>query len=250
MDYDKTSVPGTYDAGRETSAEEKAAFLGAYASKTGTSGIDHIIDLGCGTGRYSQSLAEIFHADVLGIEPSERMRAQAEAKTTSPRVRFAPGSGEHVPSAAGSADLIFMSMVIHHLPDLAKTTSECARVLKSGGFVCIWNTVSDEAGTYPYLNVFPSIRGIIESKLTARGQLDETFADAGFDLFNRDIVPHVVATDWRVLADKMALRADSFVAQLPQAEFEAGLNALRRLAEHDEGRPSTLQVDRIIYRRR
>ena len=250
MDYDKTSVPSTYDAGRETSADEKAAFLGAYAAKTGTDGTDRIIDLGCGTGRYSQALSEIFDADVLGVEPSEKMRMQAAEKTTSSRVRFLAGDGGSIPADDNSADLVFMSMVIHHLPNLSVTARECARVVKPGGFVCIWNTVADEAGTYPYLDIFPSIRGIIEGKLTPRSELDGHFDDAGFDLHDREIVPHVVAADWQVLADKMALRADSFVAQLPDAEYQAGLADLRSLAETDEGRPSTLQVDRIIYRRR
>ena len=250
MDYDKTAVPITYDAGRETSAAEKVRFLEAYAAKTGTDDISQIIDLGCGTGRYSQSLSEVFGADVLGVEPSLKMRTQAEGKTTSPRVTFADGGAEAIPAEDQTADLVFMSMVIHHLPDIGATAGECARVLRFGGYVCIWNTVADEAGTYPYLGVFPSIRGIIESKLTPRIELDRHFSDAGFDLSHRELVPHVVAADWRALADKMALRADSFVAQLPDEEYEAGLAALRDLAARGEGSPSTLNVDRIIYRRR
>lgn len=249
MDYDKTNVPSTYDAGRDTSAEEKATFLGTYAAKTGTDGIERIIDLGCGTGRYTEALSGIFDADVLGVEPSEKMRGQAENKSSSARVSFAAGSGSEIPAGDDSADLVFMSMVIHHLPDIAATARECARVLKPDGFVCIWNTVRDEAGTYPYHGVFPSIRGIIESKLTPRAELDGHFASAGLDLFDREIVPHVVAADWQKLADKMALRADSFVAQLPDEEYDAGLAALRDLAAKGEGSPSTLQVDRIIYQR-
>ncbi len=177
------------------------------------------------------------------------MRAQAAEKTESDRVRFLAGDGGRIPVEDGSTDLVFMSMVIHHLPDLSATAKECARVLRPGGFVSIWNTVSDETGTYPYLDVFPSIRGIIEGKLTPRADLDRHFDSAGFDLHDREIVPHVVAADWQALADKMALRADSFVAQLPDAEYEAGLEALRDLAKQGEGRPSTLQVDRIVYRR-
>ena len=250
MDYDKTNVPSTYDAGRDTSPEAKASFLGAFAAKTGTDVIDRIIDIGCRTGRYTQALSEIFGADVLGVEPSEKMREQAEGKATSPRLSFTAGSGNQIPAPDGSTDLIFMSMVIHHLPDIAATAAECARVLRPGGYVCIWNTVADEAGTYPYLDVFPSIRGIIEGKLTFREVLDGHFASAGLDLHHREIVPHVVAADWQTLAEKMALRADSFVAQLPDDEYQAGLQALSKLATTADSRPSVLQVDQIIYRRR
>ena len=74
------------------------------------------------------------------------MREQAEGKATSPRLSFTAGSGNQIPAPDGSTDLIFMSMVIHHLPDIAATAAECARVLRPGGYVCIWNTVADEAG--------------------------------------------------------------------------------------------------------
>lgn len=250
MDYDKTAVPDTYDAGRERTPEQKLRFLRAYAERTGTEEINRIIDLGCGTGRYTQTLAEVFDADVLGVEPSDRMREQAEAKTDSGHVTIARGTGDEIPAEDGAADLILMSMVLHHLPDIGAVARECARVLRPGGFACIWNTVQDEAGTYPYHGVFPSIRAIIDRKLTPRAELDGLFEAQSLELFHRETVPHVVAPDWQTLADKMALRADSFVAELSDAEHAAGLERLRELAAKGDGSPSVLQVDRIIYRRR
>ena len=45
MDYDRTSVPDSYDAGREISDDKKRAFVAEFAQITGTAEILKIIDL-------------------------------------------------------------------------------------------------------------------------------------------------------------------------------------------------------------
>jgi hypothetical protein len=40
-------------------------------------------------------------------------------------------------------------------------------------------------------------------------------------------VSHPLAKNWNDLADKLTLRADSFLARLADAEFETGIAALR-----------------------
>ena len=48
----------------------------------------------------------------------------------------------------------------------------------------------------------------------------------------------------------MALRADSFVARLPDDVFEQGMTVLRAYAEHeDPGEPVTEEVDFFVFQR-
>lgn len=248
MDYDQTTVPEQYDAGREISADKKREFIARFAKTIGTKDINKIIDLGCGTGRFSEALADTFDANVLGVEPSTKMIEQARAKHQDVRLRFQNGSGEELPAPDSSIDMVFMSMVLHHLADPQKVAVECWRTLRTGGHVCIRNTVADEIDSYPYLDVFPSIRGIIAAQLLSRARLNSLFEPLGFTLVAGETSWHEIATSASAFAEKIALRADSFVAQVPDREFAAGVAALRERAQTGPAdEPVGLNVDLIVY---
>ncbi len=248
MDYDQTTVPESYDAGREVSADKKRERIARFAQTIGTTDINKIIDLGCGTGRFSGTLAEMFGANVLGVEPSSKMIEQARAKHQDVRLRFMQASGEKLPTADSSIDMIFMSMVLHHLPDPAAVALECWRALRSGGYVCIRNTVADEVDSYPYLDVFPSIRAIIDGQLLSRSRLNGLFQSLGFSLVANETVSHELSPNWSAFAEKISLRADSFVARLPDREFEAGVAALReRALTEPPDDPVRLRVDLTVF---
>lgn len=195
MDYDRTKVPQTYDAGREMSISDKAAALAFFVEKLTADSVRSIIDLGCGTARFSAALADVFEADVLGVDPSSKMLDQARNKFHDSRLNFALGSGELIPADDDSCDLVFMSMVLHHLSDPAQVARECYRVLRTGGSVCIRNTVLDEIGTYPYLTFFPGIESIISQQLRSRAALNAAFADAGCGLIAHETVWDQLAPD-------------------------------------------------------
>ncbi len=250
MDYDKTNVPETYDAGREISGSEKSRMLAYFASNISADKVAAILDLGCGTGRLTQALSDTFDAGVVGVDPSQKMLDQARQKTASQRITFKRAAGETLPLDDGSVDMVFMSMVLHHLNDPQQTFHECQRVLRSGGHVCLRNTVTDEIPSYPYLDIFPSIRSIIEGQLISRAQLEQFMTAAGFERAAHQSVWGEISGGWQAFADKVALKADSFVARLEEQEFVSGLAALREKAGHSDPNERVGQnVDRFIYRR-
>ena len=73
-----------------------------------------VIDLGCGTERFSEILAAHFGVQVIGIDPSLKMLDQARRKPTIGNVFYWQGSAEALPLRDGCADLVFMSMAYHH----------------------------------------------------------------------------------------------------------------------------------------
>lgn len=66
MDYDLTDIPDGYDRGRDHGPEVLDLWMKVVASCAGEQRINTILDLGCGTGRFSESLAAHFHAEVVG----------------------------------------------------------------------------------------------------------------------------------------------------------------------------------------
>lgn len=250
MDYDKTTLATNYDAGRDFDASAKRKSLGYFAANVPAGEVTNVMDVGCGTGRFSTTLADIFDANVVGVEPSKNMLEQAHAKHQGERLRFVSGSAEALPADNGSLDLVFMSMVVHHLENPDAVARECHRVLRNGGFVCIRNTVSEEDLTFPYLPFFPSVGEIIQTQLPSRARLDVVFEGAGFVPAGHECLTHEVAANWEEYADKISMKADSFIAQLTDQEFEAGLEAMRlhaRTADPDQN--VEVDVHMFTYRK-
>jgi ubiquinone/menaquinone biosynthesis C-methylase UbiE len=249
MDYDQTTMPASYDAGRGYAPHVLEGWLRTIAYAAEGAPVRDILDLGCGTGRYSAALARHFGARVIGVEPSEKMLAEA-AKKAGEAVILLRGSGEAVPLADASVDMVFISMVFHHFKDPAKAASECRRVLRPGGAVVLRAGVTDRIDTYPYVPFFPETPAILSRSMTSLAFIRGTFVGAGFEVARHEVVMGEVAPDWAAFADRTAYRADSILAQLTDAEFEAGLAALRRYAEgQPAGEPVIEPVDFFAFRR-
>ena len=106
MDYDKSAIATTYDAARSYRPEVMALWLDLVAAYVPPK-LGLIVDLGCGTGRFTASLAERFKTQVIGIDPSERMLAIARGKLSSEQVEFRLAPGERLPLDDNSADVVF-----------------------------------------------------------------------------------------------------------------------------------------------
>ena len=250
MDYDKTNMAESYDSGRNYSPDILQQWLNRFSTHMPVDQVSHILDLGCGTGRYSGPLAKHFTADVLGIDPSEKMLARARDKQTDDRVTYQRASGEELPIGDGSADMVFMSMILHHLPDPQCTAHECHRVLRQMGYVCLRNTTADAVETFPYLRFFPTVRSVIERQLLARDHIQDIFEDIGFRTIAHEIVPHQMSRNWTSFAAKTSLRTDSFLARIPDDEFAAGVTALHAYArDADPGQSVVVDVDLFVFQR-
>ena len=250
MDYDKTEMPANYDAGRSYSADVLDRWLGLLSRHVAKETVSEILDLGCGTGRFSEALSAHFDAEVIGVDPSFKMLEKARLKSGSRRISYRQGEGEALPLEDSSVDMVFLSMVYHHLGDPAAVARECRRVLRPGGHVCLRNGTADQIEAYPYIDFFPGIRSIITGKLASSAAIQETFVKAGFESTAHHVVDHHMSDNWLDYAEKQALRADSFLTALPDPAFESGLAALRRhAAQADQSQPVTMKIDVFVFRR-
>ena len=250
MDYDKTAIAGSYDAARGYPAAVMQSWLERCARHTGPGRVETILDLGCGTGRFSADLARHFDAKVIGVDPSTKMLAEArqKAKADGPPLDFRHGNGEALPVADSEVDLVFLSMVFHHLADPPAMARECRRTLRPGGVVLLRNGTVDQRLSYPHQPFFAEFDSVIDSQLVTCAQIDAAFSAAGFTQSHHEVVPHAMAASWQEFADKVALRADSLVARLSDADFAAGMGALRRHAETaDPSAEVTVNVDFFAF---
>jgi ubiquinone/menaquinone biosynthesis C-methylase UbiE len=248
MDYDKTRMPSAYDAGRSYPPAVLAFWLEVISRWVPQGTVWDIVDIGCGTGRYSAALANHFDARVVALDPSEKMLAEARKKS-SPRVRYEHASGEALPLADASMDLAFMSMVFHHFAHPDRVAQECRRVLRPTGAICLRACTVEPSGSYAYVPFFPGTRAIMNKSLTSRARIESVFAAAGFRLVVHERVPSQSAESWNAYAEKLAHRADSILVQLPDHEFEQGLTAVRKhAATRPPDEPVIDPLDFFVFR--
>src|SRR5947208_16615678 len=139
-----------------------------------------ILDLGCGTGRFSEALAVRFDAEVIGIDLSKKMLEQARGKQHDRRIRYELGRGESIPVPDNSVDLIFMSMIFHHFDNPMLAARECRRVLRDGATALVRTGTRERISSYPYVDFFPESRAILEERLPTTTFVREVLEADGF----------------------------------------------------------------------
>jgi ubiquinone/menaquinone biosynthesis C-methylase UbiE len=249
VDYNQAGMGRLYDRARNYRPEVMASWLRPIAACVPAA--RDILDLGCGTGRFTQALADLYAARVTGIDPSPAMLAQAAEKPTSSNVRFVCAAAEAIPAPEASFDLVFSSMAFHHFADRDAAARECCRVLRPGGFVLIRNATREKTRYSPYARFFRGFVAIVDAKLPAQADIADVFTRAGFALRAHVPIWHAMAARWEELADKASLRADSLLAAVEDPAFEEGLQAMRTYASHaDPGERIGLEIDLYVFQLR
>jgi ubiquinone/menaquinone biosynthesis C-methylase UbiE len=236
-------MPEAYDRGRKPAEGMLDMWLDRIAAALAGRDIATIIDLGCGTGRFSGALAQRFAAEVIGVDPSQKMLAQATAKAI-PGVRFVRGAGERIPCGDASVDLIFASMAFHHFAAPHEVARECRRALRPAGAVCIRNSLREHGS--PYEAYFPNYRAALEI-LPSANEIAGAFAAAGFALLTHEVIAHVMATSLADLAEKAAFRADTTLVRLSDDDFNRGLANLRAADRVAGAGPATIDVSLFVF---
>ena len=246
MDYDATDIAAAYDRGRNHGPEVMELWMDVVSSYVRDQQIKTVLDLGCGTGRFSEALAVCFDAEVVGVDPSTKMLDQAHAKLRD-RLRYELGRAELIPLSDNSVDLIFISMVLHHFDDPVLAARECHRVAKDQATLFLRAGTCECISAYPYVEFFPESRPVLENRLSGRRSIRELFERAGFRVFAEDLIVQEIAPNYVAYAEKLAAGADSILASLTQKEFEAGMTALRSYARSNNG-PVTEPIDVFVFR--
>jgi ubiquinone/menaquinone biosynthesis C-methylase UbiE len=247
VDYDKTNIPEAYNRGRDHGPAFLEQWMEIVAGHVDTEKVHDILDLGCGTGRFSDGLATLFNANLIGIDPSSKMLRQALGGRKNGRVFYANGLAEAIPLPANSMDLIFISMFFHHFTDPSAVAQECARVLRTQGRLLLRTACVEKIERYAYVPFFPTSRKLLHERLPSLALQREAFEAASFQTLSTEVVTQEVAADYYAYADKLAVKADSILASLDDHEFEAGLKTLLSEAAAAPAGPITEPIDLLVF---
>ena len=248
MDYDATAIPAAYDRGRTHGPEFLDLWMQTVERHLASRRPSNIVDLGCGTGRFSCALATWFGTTVIGVDPSRKMLEQAAGKSHT-GVRYVRGSGEAVALADGACDLVFMSMVFHHFSDPGAVARECRRVLRDGRIVFVRAGTVERIPAYPYVEFIPGTKPLLYARLNSARDIVNAFEVAGFSKVAMEVVVQQIAPTYDAYADKLAAGGDSILASLNERELEEGLNAVRRHAARVDPMAVTEPIDVFVFRK-
>lgn len=93
-----------------------------------------VLDLGCGYGwfcRWARRTAGA--ASVIGYDLSEKMLARARADTCDPAIEYRQADLDTLELAPGGADLVYSSLTLHYIADLARLLAQVHAALVPGG---------------------------------------------------------------------------------------------------------------------
>jgi SAM-dependent methyltransferase len=199
-----------------------------------------LVDIGAGTGAFAAAFSDWFDVSVLAVEPSAAMRDQIPR---TPAIQVFQGDASALPLPDESADAAWLSLVIHHIPDLAVAAQEIRRVLRPDGPVLIRQGFPDRYEPLGGLKLdrielvrwFPETARSIETFPSVKDTCS-AFAAAGF---HQDALEQVRETYPTSLADFLGQvdtfrHADTTMRNLTEGEFRRGKERLRRAARDAE----------------
>jgi ubiquinone/menaquinone biosynthesis C-methylase UbiE len=217
-----------------------------------------LVDIGAGTGAFAAAFSDWFDLDVLAVEPSAAMRGQIPR---TPAIRVFEGDASALPLPDESADAAWLSLVIHHIPDLGVAAQEIRRVLRPGAPVLIRQGYPDryeplgnlKQDRILFVRWFPeTVR--VASTFPSLEETCEAFAAAGFHQEALEQVRETYATSLAEFLDQVdTLRqADTTMRNLTEDEFLRGKERLRRAVRHaeDTANPETRSnwLDLLVLR--
>lgn len=92
-----------------------------------------VLDLGCGYGWFCRWAAGEGASAVVGVDLSERMLARAVEFGVPLRVAYERADLEHLDLGGRSFDVVYSSLTLHYVEDLARLVGTVRRTLPAGG---------------------------------------------------------------------------------------------------------------------
>ena len=137
-----------------------------------------VLDLGCGTGRLAEPLAERATARVWGVDASPEMLAVAREKLPT-SVGLKQGRAEDLPFRDGWFDRAVMWLVVH-LVDRPTAFREVARVLVPDGRLAVVSFATEHFHRFWLNRFFPTIETIDLARFPGEDVLATELREAGF----------------------------------------------------------------------
>lgn len=209
-----------------------------------------LLDLGAGIGRLTPALATTFGGPVTGVEPSARMRLQAETNAAHPGVTYRAGSAESIPMPGASCDGALVYFVWHHVTDTDAGARELRRVVRPGGRLLVRTNCSDRMPDVWWYRWFPRSAEVDRAMYRPLASVVNDFTGAGWSFVTLAEVETTSAPSKRDDYERLRTRALSTFEHLTEAEIEEGFRAIEHALDRvADDAPVTSRSDLLVFER-
>ena len=220
--YDQSEAANRYDSARSLPEQSQALWLNILKSLIPKQKIGRILDLGCGTGRFTSDLGKAFECPVIGVEPSRAMLSLVPNRH-SRDIEWREGQAENIPLENNEVDLVFMSQVMHHLVHPERAFREINRVLTSAGYLVIRNSTREHLEDFEWLRFFPGAFEIETKRLPSQKELTESVCRGSFEPVEQQTVFQLFADSYTEYFEKISRRGLSALIAISDEAFQNGL---------------------------
>jgi len=187
-----------------------------------------VLDIGCGTGRYTTRVAKASGARIYGVDSSIAMLRNALKADKGRTIHWILGDAHSPPLKSDSFDCVYMTMVLHHIEQRDKMLSAIYRILRPGGR-CIVATTSHLAIRAHVLRHFPGATAIDLKRFPTIPNLKNAIRKIGFKNVRSSLIRHdegEIPLD--TYLDMVRSKYISTLSLLSESEFRAGLSVFER----------------------
>lgn len=215
------AISHIYDDVRQADLE----LLNHFIQEATLTADSHILDIGCGTANYTDLLQKLTRAHLYGLDPSEGMLSKARPKNSA--ILFRQGQAGAIPFADGLFDLVYMTDVIHHVPEIGTMFAEIYRVLRQGGQVCIVTQSHEQIAQRPIVHFFPGTVQADRARYPDIAQIVAGAAEHGLSFDKRSILfaGDEVGIDAHFI-ELVKKKGYSMLHLIPDQEYEQGVRQL------------------------
>jgi ubiquinone/menaquinone biosynthesis C-methylase UbiE len=244
--YHDPSTALRYNGARDLPESSRRFWIDLIRSSVAQTPAD-IVDVGCGTGRFTALLHEAFGCSIIGVDPSAAMLEQAR-EVHGDIVEWRQGTAENLGIESASVDMIFMSQAYHHLPSVADAMLELRRVSRPDARLMIRNGTRENLEEFGWLSHFPSALELERRRAPTRREIVWQAEDAGYHLVSLSTIELPSADSWTEHLEKIRRRGLSALLMIDDAEFEAGCQELERwIEESSASEPANEPVDFLVF---
>ncbi|MBN1400917.1 MAG: class I SAM-dependent methyltransferase, partial [Anaerolineae bacterium] len=188
FDYEASAIHSVYDEARRLPPETLQLWMNAVARFAPPTDVRVMLDIGCGTGRFLEPLARGLRAQALGLDGSLNMLGEARAKLSSGATGLTCALAEALPVRTGCVDLVFLSMVYHHLADRDAALRESRRVLRPAGHLLVRTATAERLDSHLWLRFFAAARPIEVARTPSTAELVTRAGNQGLALCHHVVI--------------------------------------------------------------
>jgi ubiquinone/menaquinone biosynthesis C-methylase UbiE len=248
--YSEIQTANRYDSARSLPSQTQTLWLEELKSSIPKQAVRKILDLGCGTGRFTAALGRAFECSVIGVEPSRAMLNVA-ASQREPNVEWKQGHAEKIPLQNEAVDLVFMSQVFHHLVQPERALREINRALTPKGYLAIRNGTREYNKELEWLRFFPEALEIEDERTPFQRELEGLVCGQSFELISQRTVYQLFAATYEEYLEKVSRRGLSALIAISDEAFQNGLQRFQKwISRQPPNHPVYEPVDLFIFQKK